>query len=228
MSTQPLDGQEIAISIGTAPDMGKLGYPSREVDRALFAICGTLVRAGARIAYGGNVEPSGYTFKLFMFLAKAYAVRGREAPFVHYLAASAPWRAEFDLLERLVREGSGIVETLLVIQSEVVATLTPLDGGLGLRWAATGELERVETAGSLAEMLGRHAEQAPGPALTGMRQLMSQRCRARIVMGGKMGLLADPLDRYSGVMPGIVEECLATLDAAQAVDRARGVRRRGA
>ena len=58
-----LEGRMIAISIGDAPDRGRLGYPQREVDRVLLSVCTALVRAGARIVYGGNLDPAGFTFK---------------------------------------------------------------------------------------------------------------------------------------------------------------------
>ena len=55
-----LEGRMIAISIGDAPDRGRLGYPQREVDRVLLSVCTALVRAGARIVYGGNLDPAGF------------------------------------------------------------------------------------------------------------------------------------------------------------------------
>jgi hypothetical protein len=70
-----LEGRMIAISIGDAPDRGRLGYPQREVDRVLLSVCTALVRAGARIVYGGNLDPAGFTFKIFRHLSEAYAVR---------------------------------------------------------------------------------------------------------------------------------------------------------
>lgn len=33
-----LEGRMIAISIGDAPDRGRLGYPQREVDRVLLSV----------------------------------------------------------------------------------------------------------------------------------------------------------------------------------------------
>src|SRR4051794_29160283 len=99
--TSPLAGQEIAISISDAPDLGKLGYPQREVERALLAVCGALVRAGARIAYGGNLDPAGYTFKIFEFLARTYTVQPAVAPFVHYVPQSVLRTVEITDLHRL-------------------------------------------------------------------------------------------------------------------------------
>ena len=90
-----LEGRMIAISIGDAPDRGRLGYPQREVDRVLLSVCTALVRAGARIVYGGNLDPAGFTFKIFRHLSEAYAVRRSTPPFVHVVP-----EPEVDLLIR--------------------------------------------------------------------------------------------------------------------------------
>jgi SLOG cluster2 len=57
---------------------------------------------------------------------------------------------------------------------------------------------------------------AAGPdadALSAMRVVVSDLCRARIATGGKTGLLSRLSDQYSGRMPGVVEETIATLNA---------------
>src|SRR3954453_14657707 len=96
----------VALSISDAADMGQLGYPQREVDRALFSICGALVRAGARLAYGGNLDPAGYTFKIFRFLAKAFAVRRKGPPFIHFVPASELRKTRLEALMTALQEGS--------------------------------------------------------------------------------------------------------------------------
>ena len=68
-----LDGNLIAISVSDAPDRARLGFSQREIDRAVVTICTALVRGGASIVYGGNLDPAGYTFKIFRNLAGAYA-----------------------------------------------------------------------------------------------------------------------------------------------------------
>lgn len=208
----PLAGRMIAISIGNAPDMTKLGYPSREVDRALFSICGALVRAGARIAYGGNLDPAGYTFKIFHFLAKAYTIRATTPPFVHYVPESVLRGADFDQLRLLLREGSGVVEALALLQGQVAATLVPLGNAVGLRSSGNGEFTELGNHRKFASWVRKHARQPDGRALTAMRQLVSECCDGRIIMGGRMGLQSDVRDQYSGAMPGVVEEALATLE----------------
>ena len=42
---------------------------------------------------------------------------------------------------------------------------------------------------------------------------MTEVSDARVVIGGKMGLLDSPGDAYHGAMPGIIEEAILTLEA---------------
>lgn len=90
-----LEGLSIGLSISDAPDRARLGLPLREVDRTLFTICTVLVRAGARIVYAGNLEPTGFTFSIFRHLAGAYAT-GARAPFVHLVPEPVLRSASFD------------------------------------------------------------------------------------------------------------------------------------
>jgi hypothetical protein len=216
VNTEPvaleLSNMTVALSIGNAADMARLGYPQREVDRALFSICGSLVRAGARLAYGGNLDPAGYTFKIFHFLAKAYAVRRQVPPFIHFVPASELRQTRLEELTIALREGSGIVEmravaadgtTCMVFALQGQATVRRADGGI-LKLANQGELE----AWAMGLAGGTDAA-----ALTAMRALVSKECPVRIVMGGRTGVLDLAGDRYAGTMPGVAEETLMTLQA---------------
>jgi len=207
----PPTNMTVALSIGSAADMARLGYPQREVDRALFSICGALVRAGARLAYGGNLDPAGYTFKIFRFLAKAYAVRRPVPPFIHFVPASELRQARVEELAKALQEGSGIVEmravaadgtTCVVFTLQGQAAVRPADGGI-LKLASQGDLE-VWAA-------GLPAGGTDAAVLTAMRELVSKLCPVRIVMGGKTGVLDLAGDRYAGTMPGVAEETLLTL-----------------
>lgn len=50
-------------------------------------------------------------------------------------------------------------------------------------------------------------------AFSAVREAMTGISDARVVLGGKMGLLNDPGDLYEGAMPGVVEETLLALEA---------------
>ena len=122
-----LEGRMIAISIGDAPDRGRLGYPQREVDRVLLSVCTALVRAGARIVYGGNLDPAGFTFKIFRHLSEAYAVRRSTPPFVHVVPEPVLRRANFADLAAMLKEARGTVETRIAFADERVVRLIAED-----------------------------------------------------------------------------------------------------
>jgi len=225
MNKHLLNGTTISISIGNAPDMQKLGYPSREVDRVLFTVCGSLIRAGARIAYGGNLETHGYTVKIFRYLAKAYTVRQTIPPFIHYIPESVLFTANYDDIYHLLHENRDMVESVVVYQGKIAGTLVALDNGqVGICWAK--DFSPNHLVSSRIEIIPKNdTEQSlcytrifgnmtpVSEALTQMRKIMTAATSARIVMGGKMGLLNIPTDHYQGNMPGVVEEALLTLEA---------------
>jgi hypothetical protein len=211
VTEQTLRGKVIAVSIGTAPDMMKLGYPAREVERVLFVLCTTFIRHGARVLYGGNLDPDGYTFKIFQHLAKAYAIRGPEPPFIHLLPEPI-WRiAPFEELRHALAEGTEITDTQVISGDRIVGRLLATDEGIALRDAKEGRTRPVDR-----EAFGkwqRETAVSPAAAFTAMRKLSTEMMDARVIMGGKMGIkeLAD--DRYQGEFPGVAEEALATLTA---------------
>jgi len=184
-----LSGKVVAISISDAPDRQRLGFPQNEVDRVLLAVCTGLVRSGARIMYGGNLDPAGYTFKIFRHLAGAYGTRREEPPFIHVLPSSvieetpdedlkASQNASLDIVETLGVQGDDLVHIDDVVR-ELRISQKPID---------------------------------PAAALTEARIAMSKHSDARVIMGGKMGIEGNRSDHYSGKMPGILEEAILALE----------------
>jgi len=162
-----LSDMTVALSIGSAADMARLGYPQREVDRALFSICGALVRAGARLAYGGNLDPAGYTFKIFRFLAKAYAVRRKVPPFIHFVPASELRQTRLEALMTALQEGSGIVEMRAVAADGTTSTVFALQGQATVRCANIGVL-KLESQDGLETWAAGLAGSADAAVLTAM------------------------------------------------------------
>lgn len=206
-----LDGRTVALSVSQAPDLARLGYPRREVDRALYSLCGALIRAGARVQYAGDLRPDGFTFKLFRHLAGAYAGRD-EKPFVHVVSEPVLRRTPLADLVRGVREGRRTTETFVVIggrlrpaRAEGEALIVRLEAGD----------RRVAAEADLDTWLGRAASLDRPGAFTLARRAFTAVSDARVTLGGKMGLLADPNDAYEGALPGIVEESLFAFEASQ-------------
>jgi SLOG cluster2 len=209
----------VAISISNGPDLNRLGYPQREVDRVLLAICTALIRAGARIVYGGNLDPTGFTFKIFRHLAEAYAVRGRKAPFVHIVPEPVLRRANFDDFTATLKEARGIVETRVAFADETTITLKAHGEATDVSVLAaplSGNGIKIDSEQAFQAWLGPPLGK-PSDAYSAARKAMAQLTVGRVVMGGKMGLKERPEDHYEGAMPGVIEEAILTLDAGQAL-----------
>ena len=202
-----LQGRMVAISISDAPDRARLGFPQREVDRALLSLCTALVRAGADIAYGGNLDPDGYTFKIFRHLAGAYAA-SRDAPFHHFIPEPVLRRTRYEDFLGVLREGTSTVRTEVARGNEFLP-VRPSNGGIRIG------ADLVRSEADLVEWMGQVPMADKVAAHTIARRLMVVRADARVVLGGKMGVLAIPNDSYQGAMPGIVEEAILTLELAK-------------
>lgn len=206
-----LAGRTIAVSIGGAPDLGKLGLPAREVERALLTLCGAVVRAGGQVAYGGDFRPNGFTIQMYRHLAGAYADEQVE-PFRHYLAETVLRRTRFDDLVLSLRESQSVARTVTFLGEErlsIRASAGSLLVGEGARRM------RISSAAEFGDWLGTTVPSVPAVAFSRMRETQSRETDARVAMGGKMGLLARPEDLYEGDMPGIAEEAVLTLSAGK-------------
>src|SRR5262249_47643855 len=184
-----LTNRLVAISISNAPDLNRLGYPQREVDRVLLSVCTALVRAGARIVYGGNLDPTGFTFKIFRHLAEAYAVRGPKAPFVHIVPEPVMRRTNFDEFTAMLKEARGIVETNIAFADETIVTLTPHEEATDPVIMATppsGGGLKISSHEALQKWLGPERAE-PSHAYSAARKAMTRMTIGRVVMGGKMG-----------------------------------------
>lgn len=183
-----LRGKTIAVSISNAPDRERLGFPKTEVDRVLFSVCMGLIRAGARVLYAGNLEPSGYTFKIFRHLAGAYVTPDPyNKPFLHLIPRMVVKSMPRERFEEMLDESSPIAE------SQVLGR----DGAVPATYDVLDEDD--------AENLSR------------VRRFMAMMSVGRVIMGGKMGIKADSSDAYIGKWPGVVEEAVYALERRQPV-----------
>ena len=116
-SALPLRTQVVGISISESEDLSRRGYLPVHLERALAEIATLLAAAGARIGYGGHLQPDGFTHNLFRSVAEIYGstrVASAVPPCIHYLAIPIWQRmAASDLIEH-VRSLGGTVEVVLV------------------------------------------------------------------------------------------------------------------
>lgn len=200
-----LKGRLVGISVGDAPDRARLGFPQREIDRALLSTCTVLVREGAEIAYAGHLASAGYTFKIFRHLAGAYA-GSRETPFRHFIPEPVARAASYASLLTVLSEGRGVVRTEIACGDAFVLA-RPSGGGIRLGDGV------VTNDNELSDWFAAVPNRSAAEGFSAVRRLMSERVDARVIMGGKMGVLSDPGDAYQGAMPGIIEEAITTLEA---------------
>ncbi|WP_137133105.1 hypothetical protein [Rhizobium sp. FY34] len=204
-----LKGWLVALSVSDAPDRARLGLPAREVDRALFSICTVLVRAGAKIVYAGNLDPKGLTFSMFRHLAGAYS-SGSEAPFIHIVPEPILRGASFVEFNNALREGASVVKTLIHFQNALLLARSVDDG---LRIGEGPSRIRLADDEQFRAWLGLVKAVETATAYSSARKAVTGLSNARILLGGKMGLLDNPQDAYLGAMPGIVEEAIFALES---------------
>ncbi len=211
--TTILENVHVQISASLPPDHLKLSIPPREFDRAMLTVCMSLVRAGATVVYGGDLRPDGITFKIFRHLARAYADVGR-VPFVHVISFPSIARMPYEKLAEALRERRGTCRTCVCAGDELLSVtlgdeeLVVGEGDATVRLVDQADLtawiEGLGTVNNAADMSRARAS-------------VSAFVDACVAIGGKMGLLDNEGDQFSGAMPGIVEEVLLALNSGKPV-----------
>lgn len=133
----PLAARIVGVSISDSEDVARRGFLPMHVERAMAEIATQAAAAGARIGYGGDLRPNGFTLKLFRTVAELYGtsrIATEEPPFIHYLALPIwqTWQPA-QLMEH-VRRLSGTGEVVLV---------RPEGAALGVLLRQDGEAEPI-------------------------------------------------------------------------------------
>jgi hypothetical protein len=186
---EALSQHAISISISDSPDMAFLGLSEEHLRDAMAEIARHLLALGARLIYGGDLREHGFSKLLFELVAR----HGRDAnegdgraSVANYLAWPVHIRMAIADLEKFNADLEGSAELILVALNGTLLSL--------------GERQRM------VQNQATDGEWASG--LTAMRQVMLSITHARIVLGGRV-------EQYKGVMPGIAEEALLSLQARQ-------------
>ena len=180
----------VAISISESPDMAVLGLSNEHLQDAMAELALSLLASGTSLAYGGDLCKDGFMELLFELLTR-YQDHPRHSGKVgatDYLA----WPVH-------IRMTAG----------ELAAFSAGHEGAARLIFLARNG-SRLEQEQRLELPSHEPDDDEWAEGLTGMRVVMRQETRARIVLGGRV---AD----YKGRMPGIAEEALLSLQAQQPV-----------
>ena len=185
----PLSKHAVAISISESPDLSVLGLGKEHLVDAMAEVARHLLAMGARLIYGGDLRPGGFTDILFELIARYRrdADLGDERLGVTNVLA---WPVHLTFDTQQLRDLS---ESLKGVAEIVFLTLD-------------GSVMSHEDRYQIQKREATDAEWSDG--LTAMRSFITRTANARISLGGKV-------DRFKGQMPGIAEEALAALKAGQ-------------
>lgn len=206
-----LMGWKVALSVSDAPDRARLGFPEREVERALLAVCTAIIREGGEILYAGDLQPNHFTFKLFRHLAGAYAGSRESAPFLYVIAEPIARRTRFNDLVAALKLARSVANVRLSCAGTLTSVRSSSDR---LIVGAIGDTRQfISNEAEWDDWLNVQPVQSDAEAYTAVRQAITAEADARVSMGGKMGLLGLLQDRFEGRMPGVLEEAIMTLEA---------------
>jgi hypothetical protein len=191
LSTNALAGVRIGISVSESPDLGRLGLLEGHFRLALGEIARSVLLLGGNIAYGGYLDPDGYTAFLRQELEK-YGRRDR--PLMICLAWQEHRKLPLSRLDDHYKD--------LGLYGEIVC-LDPEGREIN---PATGRGEAPEV---IADPTLR------ARALTALRQYMTNRTQGRVLIGGKR-------HGFQGILPGLMEEALMTLELGKPLYLAGG------
>ena len=176
-----LRGLRLAISVSGSPDLDRLGFTEAHFRLALGEIARLVLVGGGGLAYGGHLEPDGYT----MFLADELQRYGRrrDRPLLVCLAWPEHRRLPLSLL-RARRRALGLLGEVVCLDPEG----QPVDPAVG-----RGEDPvPVDDPGVRSR------------ALTALRQFVRGRTQARVILGGRR-------QGFQGRLPGLLEEATLAL-----------------
>ena len=180
-------GRTVAISISESPDMSVLGLSNSHLRDAMDRLALHLLSSGARLAYGGDLRTHGFTNWLFE-LVRRYRRETSEVQIgvTNYLAWPVHIGMKTDELEAISASLAGTGELVCLTQDG-----RPMDPS---RWNQRTPHQPTD--------------EEWGSGLTAMRCVMRGETHARVVLGGRV-------TGYKGVMPGIAEEALLSLQKNQ-------------
>lgn len=185
--TNSLTGRAIAVSISESPDLDVLGLSLMHLQDAMVEFARYLFASGARVLYGGDLRPGGFTEILYS-LVKTYPLNEREADTNRRITNYLAWPLWLRLSKAQKADMYGVAD---------IREVSPPAG-------LVTEVENYLEPDSLRNRF------IWAKSLTAMREAMNRDLDARLVLGGK-------LSGYQGIYPGILEEVMLALRDAKPV-----------
>jgi hypothetical protein len=184
LPSDALHGVRIGISVSESPDLDRLGLVEAHFRLAVAEIARAVLVAGGSLAYGGHLEPAGYTTFMVRELQR-YA--RRDQPLQVCLAWQEHRKLALAELKRREREYGLIAEVVCLDQS-----------GQPLPDPYADRPEDGLDVGAVDQQIIR-------TALTAMRRYSVRQTQGRVLLGGKVA-------GFQGELPGLAEEALLTVE----------------
>jgi hypothetical protein len=194
LGADALRGLRIAISVSASPDLDRLGLMEAHFRLTVGELARAVLVSGGTLAYGGHLDPAGYTAFL---VAELQRYTRRDRP----LLVSLPWQEHRGLaLSELGRRqrAYGQLARVVCLDRDGTPMIDPSEGR-----------EEQAVAGDDIDHQTRRS------ALTQMRRYQVAQTDGRVLIGGRR---AD----FQGDLPGLMEEALLTLEARQPLYLAGG------
>ncbi|MDM0076913.1 hypothetical protein QTH90_21065 [Variovorax sp. J2P1-59] len=197
-----LSGQRVGISVSDSADLRRLGLLSSHFNLALRELARIVLVGGGTLAYGGHLVPGGYTEfligELHRYAQAGLFNAGHRGP---ALLVCLAWQEHrHRSLEEL-----NATNSQLGVYGEM--RCLDLDGRVIVGWSAN-RLTEGEPYPSDKAVLAQ--------GLSALRTYMTGQTSARLLLGGKR-------QGYTGPMPGVLQEALLALRAAQPLYLASGL-----
>ncbi|MGJ4930091.1 hypothetical protein ACQR1I_29180 [Bradyrhizobium sp. HKCCYLS2038] len=221
----------LALSVSETPDLAALGMFENDDKRVLSAVLTPLVYRGARIAYGGRIDPptqTNFTLEISTQLAAAYRSTGRalkSRPFIHYLRANDlhrkllpddPYREREDKVWAHTLRLGAFSEIKLLSGETTVATLMS-SGKIADVYIGDRRLPEVLKSAARLKTVPQIAllfdEEPPRDGLAALRRAMARETDARIILGCRVaGSRHCDGTWWGDGSSGIAAEAVATLE----------------
>mgnify|MGYP003625366747 CR=1 FL=1 len=184
-----LSGREIAISTSDSQDMLELGLSEQHLKDAMTEIARNLLALGSNLNYGGDLRQYGFSELLFELVAR-YSLDFDDTETTTRITNYLAWPVHIRMTADVIKQNSKKVGEFAKL------VYLDLDGNILSEKEKLKKLPHERT----------DAEWSRG--LTAMRELVSKKTYARIVLGGQ-------IEGFKGLMPGIAEEGLISLRSRQ-------------
>lgn len=181
-----ITGKIIGISISNSDDLAKLGFGEAHLEDAKIEIARHLISCGAKLMYGGDLRPGGYTQKLIE-LVENYKIKSLSSE-QEVLVNVVGWPLQSILPDYFRASLSG----------RILFQETGLPNDLPKNLSVKKHIEPKTTEEFYVWTR----------TMSRMRQFMTKENDARIILGGKT-------TAYKGKYPGIVEEAYLSIEAGK-------------